>query len=814
MLMNSLKKSAVDKPLVNKRSAEKKETTKKKPAGGKKATTTKKAAAKPKKRTTTKRKKAAKEKSSWLRILWGVSWKSGIAVIALLIFIGVYLDSVVKQRFEGQLFDLPTVVYARVLNLAPGQEVALKQVQNELDVLNYRKVRQPRHPGDYSSSSTKIEVIRRPFEFTDGPEPDRHVMLHFDKTSLTRIQSLEQDQDMGYLRIEPKMLGMLEKGKDEQRLFLRREQFPEVMVDALLVTEDRYFYQHEGVSPVAIARALVANIKAGRTVQGGSTLTQQLAKNLFLSREKTLWRKVREAYIALILDYRYSKDRILEAYLNEVYLGQSGGEAIHGFGLASRLYFGQPIQELRIDQLALLVGMVKGPSYYNPVRYPERAKKRRDLVLRLMMQQDTLTASQYEEAARRPLDIQDNPRIASRQPAYFQQLKIELNESLGTRFHSDSGLRVFTSLDPVSQVKLEQAIGRKVPELAKRAGKELEAAAIAVDRHSGEIRAMVGGKRTGYDGFNRALNASRPIGSLVKPAIYLTALEQPDKYSLASTLMDSPLSLKGSKGSVWSPRNFDRKFRGEVPLYQALAKSLNVPTVRLGMQLGIKEVSKTLVKLGVDNSEIRPVPSMFLGSFSLTPYQVAQMYQTLTNSGKKAPLSALRSVVNLDGDVLYQTLPRVSQAVDQQAAWLTTYAMKKGVSQGTGRFLQNQFAWAALAGKTGTSNDSRDSWFVGVDGREVTTIWLGRDDNKPTTLTGSSGALRVYADYLQHRIPEKLRLPWPKGIATLGFSPTSSGGLELDCGSDFKLPVWDSEGQLKQGCENRPQQWLKKLFQW
>ncbi|ROR23299.1 penicillin-binding protein 1B [Vibrio crassostreae] len=796
------------KMLTPKKAPPKKAPTKKSPA----------TKAKPRKPRAAAKKNKPKAKKSgqrgWLKILWGISWKAGIALAALLLFVGIYLDSVVKQRFEGQLFDLPTVVYARVLDLSPGTAVSLTQVKNELDVLNYRKVNAPRHPGEYSSSSTKIEMIRRPFEFVDGPEADRHVMLHFNGNELTRIQSLEKKGDMGYLRVEPKMLGMLEKSNDEQRLFLKRNQFPEVMVDALLATEDRNFYQHDGVSPLAIARAMVVNVKAGRTVQGGSTLTQQLAKNLFLSSERTLWRKVREAYIALILDHRYSKDRILEAYLNEVYLGQNGGQAIHGFGLASRLYFGQPIQELRIDQLALLVGMVKGPSYYNPVRYPERAKTRRDLVLRLLMQQDILTPRQYEEAASRDLDIQDNPRIASRQPAYFQQVNIELKKYVGDRFEAKKGIRVFTSLDPVSQDKLEKSIARKVPDLSKTAGNKLEAAAIAVDRNTGEIRAMVGGKRTGYDGFNRALNASRPIGSLVKPAIYLTALEQPQKYTLATTLKDTPLSLKGSKGSVWSPRNFDRKFRGDVPLYVALSKSYNVPTVRLGMQLGIDSVSDTIEKLGVDKNEIRPVPSMFLGSFSLTPFQVAQMYQTITNSGRIAPLSALRSVVDNDGEVLYQSIPRVSQSVDQQAAWLTTYAMKRGVSEGTGRFLQGQFAWAGLAGKTGTSNDSRDSWFVGVDGREVTTIWLGRDDNKPTKLTGSSGALRVYADYLKQRTPEQLLLPWPTGIATASFTRTPEGALEFDCDGTVKLPVWDESGNIKKGCESQPKQWLKKLFQW
>ncbi len=546
-------------------------TDTKKPRASKTPAKKKTATKAPAKRTkrTPGKKPSNNGKRSWLKVLWSITWKAGIALAAVLLFVGIYLDSVVKERFEGQLFELPTVVYARILNLSPGENISIQELRNELDVLNYRKVSNPRYPGEYSSSSTRIELIRRPFEFSDGPEPDRHVMLHFSDSGLQRIQSLESKGDLGYLRLEPKMLGMLEKDSNEQRLFLRRDQYPEILVDALLATEDRDFYQHDGVSPLAIARALVANIRAGRTVQGGSTLTQQLAKNLFLTKDKTLWRKIREAYIALILDYRYSKDRILEAYLNEVYLGQSGGEAIHGFGLASRYYFGQPIQELRIDQLAMLVGMVKGPSYYNPIRYPERTQDRRDLVLRLLMHQDMLTSKEYEQAASRPLDTQEKPRIASRQPAYFQQLSIELKEKVGDKFKSETGLRVFTSLDPVSQSKMEQAIASKIPELAKRGGKELEAAAVAVDRHSGEIRAMVGGKRVGYEGFNRALNASRPIGSLVKPAIYLTALEQPDKYNLGTTLHDTPLSLKGSEGTVWTPRNYDRKYRGDVPLFEA-----------------------------------------------------------------------------------------------------------------------------------------------------------------------------------------------------------------------------------------------------
>ncbi|MUL08265.1 penicillin-binding protein 1B [Aliivibrio fischeri] len=787
--------------------AEKKKTPTK--AAPKKTAAKKKA---PAKRKTSSKKKAQSSRPFWKSMMI-LGFKLSLVVLAILVIAGIYLDTVVKKRFDGQLFSLPTVVYSRVLTLSPGQNISLKTVQNELDLLKYQKVRQPQRPGEYSSSSTKIELIRRPFEFQQGPEPDRHVMLYFNSEGLQKIENRSVMKQMGFLQIEPQFLGMLDADDDQQRLFLRREQFPEVMVDALLATEDRDFYQHDGVSPLAIARAMVVNAKAGRTVQGGSTLTQQLAKNLFLSRERTLWRKVREAYLALILDYRYSKDRILEAYLNEVYLGQTGGEAIHGFGLAAQVYFGRPIEELRIDQLAMLVGMVKGPSYYNPMRFPERVKERRDLVLRLMMQEEILSPHQYEMAASRALDVKKRATIATRQPAYFQQLKWELKEKAGKAYQKGEGLRVFTTLDPLSQQKAEQAVERTVPQLEKRAGKGLEAAMVIVDRQSGEIRAMIGGSRTGFDGFNRAINAKRPIGSLVKPAIYLSALETPDKFSLATTLDDKPIALKGSKGTTWTPRNFDRKFRGEVPLYYALSRSLNVPTVNLGLMVGLSKVTDTLVKLGVDANEINQVPSMLLGSINLSPYQVAQMYQTIGNGGRKAALTALKAVVDNDGNLLYENFPKSAAVVPEQATWLTVYGMKRTVSEGTARFLNSKYSWAALAGKTGTSNDSRDSWYAGIDGREVAITWLGRDDNKPMKLTGSSGALRVYADYLSMRSPEVLQLPWPNEVTTAGFDLQSNKTLEPDCSGRVKLPIWDQKGQYKAECEkNKPAAWLTDIF--
>ncbi|UTM57745.1 penicillin-binding protein 1B [Photobacterium sp. CCB-ST2H9] len=795
-----------------------KKPSRRKPAGTKKAPSkrgTKTSSGSQPAKTAAKKKASGSRLSRFGRWMFFSALKLGLAILAVVFVMGIYLDTLVRDKFDGQLWDLPAVVYGRVLDLQPGQAITLNEVRRELDALQYHKVRTPQRAGEYSASSTRIELIRRPFEFEDGYESQRHVMLTFDDSGLSKVFDLGREKALGYLRIEPKMLGMLGTKEGEQRIFTPRKEFPEVLIDALLATEDRDFYHHSGVSPLAILRAAVVNLRAGRTVQGGSTLTQQLAKNIFLTRERSLWRKIQEAYIAVIIDYRYSKDRILEAYLNEVYLGQSSGREIHGFGLGARLYFGRPLQELRIDQLAMLVGMVKGPSYYNPWRHTERARERRDLVLRLMLDQDILTGPEYEQAATRKLDVQKQAVIASLQPAYFQLLQRELTEKVGNRFTPGVGLRIFSTLDPVSQQEAERAVAQWIPALEKKVGGEIETAMVAVDRHTGEIRAMIGGSRPGYAGFNRALEGRRQIGSLVKPAVYLSALRQPEKYTLATTLDDKPILLKGNQGSEWRPQNYDRQFRGKVPLYYALSRSLNVPTVNLGLDVGLDNVITTLTELGVSKDEVPRLPSILLGSFTLTPFEVSQMFQSLTSGGRRAEQTALRSVVDRQGKMLYRHIPSGRQVVPEQAAWLTTYMMKQVVSQGTGRYLQSRFGWATLAGKTGTTDDTRDSWFVGADGREVVTVWMGRDDNKPVKLTGASGALRLYSGYLERRQPERLQLNWPQKLSTVKYHRLSDGTLGMDCRGEQSLPVWDPTGQLAAQCrESKPEGWLKDMFSW
>ena len=376
-------------------------------------------------------------------------------------------------------------------------------------------------------------------------------------------------------------------------------------------------------------------------------------KNLFLSSERSYWRKANEAYMALIVDARYSKDRILELYMNEVYLGQSGDNEIRGFPLASLYYFGRPVEELSLDQQALLVGMVKGASVYNPWRNPKLALERRNLVLRLLQQQQVIDQELYDMLSARPLGVQPRGGVISPQPAFMQMVRQELQAKLGDKVKDLSGVKIFTTFDSVAQDAAEKAASEGIPVLKKqRKLADLETAMVVVDRFTGEVRAMVGGAEPQFAGYNRAMQARRSIGSLAKPATYLTALSQPNQYRLNTWIADAPVTIRLSNGQTWSPQNDDRRFSGQVMLVDALTRSMNVPTVNLGMALGLPAVVDTWTKLGAPKNQLNAVPSMLLGALNLTPIEVAQAFQTIASGGNRAPLSALRSVIAEDGTVL------------------------------------------------------------------------------------------------------------------------------------------------------------------
>ena len=711
-----------------------------------------------------------------------------IVFVVLMAIYGVYLDQKIRSRIDGKVWQLPAAVYGRMVNLEPDMSITKNEMVKLLEATQYRQVSKMTRPGEFTVQANSIEMIRRPFDFPDSKEGQVRARLTFDGDRLDTIENMDNNRQFGFFRLDPRLITMLSSANGEQRLFVARNGFPDLLVDTLLATEDRHFYEHDGISLYSIGRAVLANLTAGRTVQGASTLTQQLVKNLFLSSERSYWRKINEAYMALIVDARYSKDRILELYMNEVYLGQSGDNEIRGFPLASLYYFGRPVEELSLDQQALLVGMVKGASIYNPWRNPKLALERRNLVLRLLQQQQVIDQELYDMLSARPLGVQPRGGVISPQPAFMQLVRQELQSKLGDKVKDLSGVKIFTTFDSVAQDAAEKAAVEGIPALKKqRKLSDLETAMVVVDRNSGEVRAMVGGAEPQFAGYNRAMQARRSIGSLAKPATYLTALSQPNQYRLNTWIADAPISLRQPNGQVWSPQNDDKQFSGQVMLVDALTRSMNVPTVNLGMSLGLPAIVDTWQKLGVAKDQLHPVPAMILGALNLTPIEVAQAFQTIASGGNRAPLSALRSVIAEDGSVLYQSFPQAERAVPAQAAYMTLWTMQQVVQRGTGRQLGAKYPGLHLAGKTGTTNNNVDTWFAGIDGREVVITWVGRDNNQPTKLYGASGAMSIYQRYLANQSPVPLNLVAPEDIVDMGVD--SSGNFV--CGGGMRtLPVW------------------------
>ncbi|KAA8640053.1 bifunctional glycosyl transferase/transpeptidase [Enterobacter hormaechei] len=711
-----------------------------------------------------------------------------IVFVVLIAIYGVYLDQKIRSRIDGKVWQLPAAVYGRMVNLEPDMSISKNEMVKLLQATQYRQVTKMTRPGEFTVLAKSIEMIRRPFDFPDSKEGQVRARLTFDGDRLETIENMDNDRQFGFFRLDPRLITMLSSANGEQRLFVARNGFPDLLVDTLLATEDRHFYEHDGISLYSIGRAVLANLTAGRTVQGASTLTQQLVKNLFLSSERSYWRKANEAYMAVLMDARYSKDRILELYMNEVYLGQSGDNEIRGFPLASLYYFGRPVEELSLDQQALLVGMVKGASIYNPWRNPKLALERRNLVLRLLQQQQVIDQELYDMLSARPLGVQPRGGVISPQPAFMQMVRQELQSKLGDKVKDLSGVKIFTTFDSVAQDAAEKAAVEGIPALKKqRKLSDLETAMVVVDRNTGEVRAMVGGAEPQFAGYNRAMQARRSIGSLAKPATYLTALSQPNLYRLNTWIADAPISLRQPNGQVWSPQNDDRQFSGQVMLVDALTRSMNVPTVNLGMALGLPAITDTWQKLGVPKDQLHPVPAMILGALNLTPIEVAQAFQTIASGGNRAPLSALRSVIAEDGSVLYQSFPQAERAVPAQAAYMTLWTMQQVVQRGTGRQLGAKYPGLHLAGKTGTTNNNVDTWFAGIDGREVVITWVGRDNNQPTKLYGASGAMSIYQRYLANQSPVPLNLVAPEDIVDMGVDASGN----FICGGGMRtLPVW------------------------
>jgi len=735
------------------------------------------------------------------RILLGLGLLAAVGATAYL----AWLDLQVTSLFETRRASAAARVFARPLELYAGLALSEAALVAELEQAGYRPAARADRPGRYTRSGARFEVHTRDFEHWDGREPGRRLLVEL---ADGRVRALREGaREVVLARLEPALIGLLYPAHGEDRIPVRLDEAPPLLVAGLLAVEDRRFHEHFGISPRAIARAALANLRAGRVVQGASTITQQLARNLFLGREQTLARKLNEALMAILLERHYGKREILEAYLNEVFLGQDGARAIHGFGLASHFYFGRPLAELELEETALLVALVRGASFYNPRRHPERARARRDRVLETMAQQGAVREAAARRAQTRPLGVlAEPPPSVSPYPAFLDLVRRQLRRDYPETALREVGLRVYTTLDPAVQAAAERSLSEGVDRLERAAGLppgSLQGAAVVTDASSGEVLAVVGDRAPRRHGFNRALDALRPVGSLAKPAVYLAALEDPDRYSLATLLDDRPLTVADTHGEPWRPRNYDGEAHGRVPLREALARSYNLATVRLGLALGLERVAGAIERLGVERP-LERYPSMTLGAFELAPIEVAGAYQTIAAGGFRTPQRSIREVTDPRGERLARYPLRVEQAFAPGPVFLLTRALVAAVREGTARSVYQVLPrGVALAGKTGTTDDLRDSWFAGFDARRLAVVWLGRDDNEPIGLSGARGAAQVWAALFAAIGPRSLENDAPPGIEWRWTDLAGGRVTGADCSGAVRLPYLAGSAPPGGGCAGR-----------
>jgi len=719
-----------------------------------------------------------------------------LLVVASLAYAG-FLSWRIGTEFDGRRWDLPAKVYAAPLELYAGRALAPDDLVSELKRLGYREDPRLPRPGTYRVALQRVEIATRGFDFAGDSEPPQLISVAFANGKISTLRGVD-GTDAAIARLDPLLIGSLFPAHGEDRLIVEPEETPPLLSAALIAIEDRRFVEHHGVDLRAMLRAAFVNLSAGEIKQGASTLTQQLVRSYFLSNERSWTRKVHEAFMAVALELRYGKADLMQAYINEIYLGQDGDRAVHGFGLASQFYFGRPLAELDLHELALLVAIVRGPTYYDPRRHPDRALARRNLVLQEMADAKLVSAADAERAEKRKLDLLSTSRRNATQSAFLALVRRQLATDYAMKDLERAGLKVLTTFDPGVQAAAERGLSVGITALGLNA-KEIDGAIVVTSPHTGEVNALVGG-RSG-DGFNRALDAHRPIGSLIKPAVYLTALES-GRYTLASVIDDSPIEVKLDNGDVWSPHDYDGEPRGEVPLIRALAESLNLATVRLGLDVGLEPIAKNLGRLGLAQKP-KLYPSMLLGALALTPLEVAQVYNTLANGGFRVPLRAVRSVVAEDGKVLQRYSMKIEQAADPAAVYALNQALVQVMERGTGRTARQQLpAGLTVAGKTGTSDDLRDSWFAGFTNEHLAVAWIGYDDDRPTGLTGAAGAGKIWARVVGALEAGSYSAPAPDSLETVWVDYLTGEPSAARCEDavPLPLPAGGAPHRLLEGC--------------
>ncbi len=766
-----------------------------------------------------RRKRKRRSLAGRLRLVAALALTGFVLVAAVL----VYVFGEVTSQFEGRLWKLPSRIYSDSLVVRTGSAVPPSALTRRLDRMGYtRSDLPPSRPGEYRFRGRTLDAYLRALETPWDSRPARRVQLRVWSDAAYDLRDAE-GRRVSEVVFEPELIATLFGSQQEEREVIGLDEVPDRFLQAVLAAEDGRFFSHPGIDARAIVRAAFANAKNGRIVQGGSTITQQTVKNLYLGQERTWWRKIREVPMALVLDWRYSKQRILEVYLNEVYLGQRGPVAICGVQAAAKFYFGRAIDELTLGEHAMLAGMIRNPGGYNPYRHADRAVARRAQVLEAMQRLGFIDADHAERARGERMKLGTPTLGTTFAPWVVAHVGTQLDGSYSRRTLSEEGLSVYTTIDTLlqesAQVALRDGLERldaSAPLVRRQHDKRtLEGLVLVTRPGTGEILAMLGGRSFGRSQFNRATQARRQPGSVFKPFVYLAgfAAEEHGRgrgLTVASPLEDEPLELV-SGGRRWTPANYDGEFRGTVSARDALENSLNVPTVRAAQAIGLAEVARVAERAGFEGP-FRPLPSLALGAQEVTPLELAKAYGTLANGGIRVEPRIIKMVVNAEGEVLIEPRGQGTRAVSASSAYLVNTVLQGVMTRGTGKSSRWLGYRGNAAGKTGTTDDTRDAWFVGYTPSVLALTWVGYDDNARTGLTGASGALPIWVDFMKRAgLDDPVSFDRPREVIRVVVDLESGMRAVGGC-PESRAELFASGTEPRADCSLHKRGFFKRLF--
>ena len=716
-----------------------------------------------------------------------------------LVFGGWYLKNLqdtVTAKFEGPKWRFPSKIYSDSFLLYVGINLRLDDVWEKLRRLGYRPIQTSlANKGEYryQPSNGALEIYLHDFVYPTEPFKGIPVRISLQSTVINRIENMASGQEMFSLELEPELVTGLYERTWQERKVVRLSEVPPLVIQSVLAIEDERFYSHHGIDPISVMRAIWVNIRSAGVVQGGSTLTQQLMKNFFLNDERTWSRKIKEAVMALIAERKYSKDEILENYLNEIYLGQKGSQGIFGVYEAAQFYFSKQLSELTIGETALLAGLIRAPNKLSPYRSLEAATKRRNVVLAKLLDEKIITRKQYEVALKETLPHRELVKVTNDAPFYVDFLRRELAENYSNDVLTTEGLRIFSSLDLQLQRIAERSLAdgltkleETYPALRRRGDEDnLEGAIVVLRPQTGEIKAMVGGRNYQKSQFNRVFQAKRQPGSVFKPFVYLAALmstgESGKKFTPVTMVEDSPFTWSYD-GQDWQPGNYNDEYFGTVTFRRALEKSLNSATARIARDVGIKRVRDIAQRLGI-RSSLPAVPALALGAAEVTPMEVAVAFSTLANSGVRTTPLAVKQVMDPENRVVEKKDVRVEKIISPQLAFMMNYLLKGVLDRGTADVARRWGFTRPAAGKTGTTNDYKDAWFVGYTPDLLAVVWVGFDNQSKLNLSGAQAALPIWTEFMKRATagtPVTDFVP-PPGIKIVDVDPVSGKLATPNC---------------------------------